>query len=739
MRASVLAAVLLVAIGGAGLASENGYPPESVYDTSVGPDEALVDVRVRNSRWPDCYSLETIIRDVFRLEGLTENPDASEAKAFALWKWLHMLKSTGGSRVFEGNPYGKRVRFTGNPATDQIEIRRGDKQLLVYGVHECGGMSRTMAHLWRSAGYLGYQEPSSGHSTCAVRYPDKDGIWRMHTFNPQGHSYYWNPRDNRVGTRRVPVMKGVEYRRFVPPLDHNLRTSLRPGEVVTRKWSNDGYIQKTSAMLKWSGKVGDNKRHMRACVAGQEDQVLAAATDPETYASQLWTGSSGTACSAAGEGGARLHPKGAGQDAFFVYRLASPYVAIESEIEAELVKGAADDVCRLSFSTDKGKTWHVLHEKKEAGAGKVKLELGQKRYWDRQPSITSSYSFLLRAEFRTAGEPASVGMNSLKITVHRQLNMRCLPTLLPGENVYELSAASLRPGSALRFTLEYEVNGKTKSISRTVEDFPHYFRVDIEGLPAQKLKTPYYMTNMGGKSSFNLPEHPLRMHSMRLELVPLAAAKLDESMPAAEARPFFEKSYPNPHEYPRKMVAKADKIPKYESQISGFVPQIPRTPDQPADPREYYNWLVDNLGTTDAKLPKAGEDVKDVIAWCMEKYPGCHNLHTMGFTNVFAHFRDKRTVPVMLEKWKKAPKYGPGDRYIPDALAAMGDRSVIPALTAPLKRLRFDYRVHIAHALGVLGGDEAVKTLQMMAREDPNISVRGEARRQLENLKKRGQ
>ena len=23
----------------------------------------------------------------------------------------------------------------------------------------------------------------------------------MHTFNPQGYSYYWNPRDNRVGVR----------------------------------------------------------------------------------------------------------------------------------------------------------------------------------------------------------------------------------------------------------------------------------------------------------------------------------------------------------------------------------------------------------------------------------------------------------------------------------------------------------------------------------------------------------
>ena len=133
---SLAAAVLL-----AGLAAAAEFPPETNYDTSVGPDEALVNLRIRNSRWPDCYSLETCIRDIFRLEGVDDTSDATEAKAMALWKWLHMLKSTGGSRVFEGNPYGTRRRFTGDPRTDQIEIRRGDKQLLVYGVHECGGMS----------------------------------------------------------------------------------------------------------------------------------------------------------------------------------------------------------------------------------------------------------------------------------------------------------------------------------------------------------------------------------------------------------------------------------------------------------------------------------------------------------------------------------------------------------------------------------------------------------------------
>ena len=731
---TVCLATWLAALGCAGVpTSAVELPPETRYDTTVGQDEALVDLRIRNSRWPDCYSLDTCIRDIFRLEGVGDTPDATAAKAMALWKWLHMLKSTGGSRVFEGNPYGTRRRFTGDPTTDQIEIRRGDKQLLVYGVHECGGMSRSMAHLWRAAGFLGYQEPSRGHSTAALRWPDKDGVWRMHSFNPQGHSFYWNPRDNRVGTRRLPVMRGVEYRRFVPPMTHTLRTGLRTGETVVRKWTNDGYIQKTQRMLKWAGKVGDYTRHLKACVAGQEDQTLIAPAAPASFKDALWTGSDNVACSPFAAGRASLHPEKPGKPSRFVYRLTSPYIAIEAVVEAELLKTAPADLCRLSFSTDLGKTWHTFHDKKEPGVERVMIELGRTRYWARQPSITSHYTFLVRAELQTAGRPDGVGMNAFKVIVHRQLNMRCLPNLMPQENVIKVSAGSMRPGLALKLTLDYEVNGKPKSVSRTIAKFPHYFRVDVAGLPKNKLKNPYYLDNLGGKSSFNLPKHPLRMHALRVQLVPLASVKPDASMPPQEAELFFKKAYPNPHLSDRRM-AKADKIPQHEDQVSGFFPQHPvNAANPPKDKTEYYNWFIDRIGTSDARLPKcpAGTDPFDFI---LQRFPRCHSLHTLGFCNVLAHYKDKRAIPVLLAKWKLAPKYSPGDRYIPDALAAIGDRSVVPALVKRMTELRTSHRVHIAHALGILGGDEARTALEFLAKNDPNISARGEAKRALAKL-----
>jgi len=326
-------------------------------------------------------------------------------------------------------------------------------------------------------------------------------------------------------------------------------------------------------------------------------------------------------------------------------------------------------------------------------------------------------------------------MDGLKVTAYRQLNMRALPNLLPGENIVEVSADSMHPGLALRLCINYEVNGEAMNVARTIAKFPHYFRVDVVGIPEEKLLDRYYLKDWGGKHTFNLPEHPLRMHSMELELVPLASVQPDPSaLSTQEAEAFFRKTYPLPNEYHNHMVDES-KIPEHESEVSGFLPQIPRTADQPTDPREYYNWLVDRMGTGDVRPPKADEGVDPVEMLC-QMLPRAQGLRTLGICNALAHFKDRRAIPALLQKWEQASEFGPGSRYIPDALAAIGDPSVVPALARRAKELRFDFRVHIAHALGILGGEKAREALQYLALNDPNVSVRGEASRALQALTK---
>ena len=52
-----------------------GYLREHIYDTTVHSDEALVNVNVAFNRWPDCTTLESAIRDIFRLEGVQKKSD----------------------------------------------------------------------------------------------------------------------------------------------------------------------------------------------------------------------------------------------------------------------------------------------------------------------------------------------------------------------------------------------------------------------------------------------------------------------------------------------------------------------------------------------------------------------------------------------------------------------------------------------------------------------------------------
>jgi HEAT repeat protein len=108
---------------------------------------------------------------------------------------------------------------------------------------------------------------------------------------------------------------------------------------------------------------------------------------------------------------------------------------------------------------------------------------------------------------------------------------------------------------------------------------------------------------------------------------------------------------------------------------------------------------------------------------------------TLFLCKALAQIGDPRAIEPLLERWKRAPRGAPGTRYIPDALAAIGDPCVVPDLIAPLPRCRFDYRFHVAHALGVLGGPEAEEVLEDLAARDPCPAVREEARRALAKLR----
>ncbi|MBN1441144.1 MAG: HEAT repeat domain-containing protein, partial [Planctomycetes bacterium] len=123
------------------------------------------------------------------------------------------------------------------------------------------------------------------------------------------------------------------------------------------------------------------------------------------------------------------------------------------------------------------------------------------------------------------------------------------------------------------------------------------------------------------------------------------------------------------------------------------------------------------------------------VDFILEELPRADIDMTLFICKSLARIGDPKAIPPLLAKWKRAPGGAPGTRYIPDALAAIGDRSVVPELIAPLERCRFDFRLHIARALGILGGDDAALALENLAANDPFPAVREEARRALEAMR----
>jgi hypothetical protein len=124
---------------------------------------------------------------------------------------------------------------------------------------------------------------------------------------------------------------------------------------------------------------------------------------------------------------------------------------------------------------------------------------------------------------------------------------------------------------------------------------------------------------------------------------------------------------------------------------------------------------------------KAVDDLADyphAIDTLLAEVPAADGDMLLHLCKVLAQHPHTKMLPVRLARWEKAPAGAPGTRYIPDVLAAIGDRRAVPELVRPLKGLRFDFRFHVAYALGVLGGEQAEAALADMAANDPAPYVR---------------
>jgi len=195
----------------------------------------------------------------------------------------------------------------------------------------------------------------------------------------------------------------------------------------------------------------------------------------------------------------------------------------------------------------------------------------------------------------------------------------------------------------------------------------------------------------------------------------------------------FKAAYPHPAD-----MTNLKQMKVFETdvrQTNGFLPQAFTAPKS----KERYEYLVKTLehGGGMRKWGAAEElgNYPQAVDLLLADLPKADIDQTLFIVKALAQIGDKKAIGPLLEKWRRlAPRGAPGTRYIPDALAVLADESVVPDLVKPLAQCRFDFRFHIAHALGILGGPLAERTLKDLAANDPFPPVREEAKDALRRL-----
>ncbi|MGH7144410.1 MAG: hypothetical protein ACREJ2_09840, partial [Planctomycetota bacterium] len=244
---------------------------------------------------------------------------------------------------------------------------------------------------------------------------------------------------------------------------YRVNVQLRPGEVMTRNWSNKG-LQVDMDLgsgpgclngvigqgdLEYSRGLGDlaNGRVGNGTIvytvpladAGLRDAALEYAN----LGTQQEDGQAPT-----------LHVKTAGQPGTFVLRMASPYVYLGGSIElaGTVAKGGS---VKVSFSRNNGEDWHDIGGVTAAGDFKTTLDL--------KPLLYRLYDYRLKFELNGVG----TGLSALTIAEDMQHSQRALPALGQGSNTITFSAEPQEGTIAV----EAHVGNKTKGNQLLLTEF----------------------------------------------------------------------------------------------------------------------------------------------------------------------------------------------------------------------------------------------------------------------------
>ena len=218
---------------------------------------------------------------------------------------------------------------------------------------------------------------------------------------------------------------------------YEVNIQLRPGERLTRNWSNKGlHINMDGGggapgCLTEKGSEGQMRyaRLFGDLAPGRIGNGTLEYDIPLASGNFRWSALTveNLVCKAEDANGPAVHVKDAASPALLIVRMPSSYVYLSGELNYQAVVGQGGEIA-VSFSDNNGLDWKEIA--KVAASGGQKLDL--------KPLVFRRYDYRLKFTLKGAG----TGLESVKIVHDIQHSQRPLPILDSGKNTISFSAGN---------------------------------------------------------------------------------------------------------------------------------------------------------------------------------------------------------------------------------------------------------------------------------------------------------
>jgi len=338
-------------------------------------------------------------------------------------------------------------------------------------------------------GWTGWKQGPELLANC--KFYDANGWWPAKTHGWYSTMQEFDGRNNTPFPYEYGYSQGYE-----------VNIQLRPGERLTRNWSNKGVTVNSVNKDEKLGNPGcldadsQSTRNWMAFLKSGYGDLAPGRVGCGTmeYDVPLADGSfvygalkaENIACKAQDNAGPAIHVKDAEKQAFLEIGMPTSYVYLGGKIQLNAAVGEGGKV-RLFLSDNNGLDWKEVATLSKSGDQEIDIT----RFVHRR------YDYRLRVILAGKG----TGLDSLKLTHDIQCSQRALPTLVRGENTLTFSAGP-HEGTV---TIEGSSQGGKEGKQVTPMDFhpalkdigEQYFRVKADGASVTfPIATPGPMTRL---------------------------------------------------------------------------------------------------------------------------------------------------------------------------------------------------------------------------------------------------